>query len=154
MMNLIPWRLNRHTEVSGLQHEVNRLIEDFFSLPDLWREWEREGGTGVMPAVDVHETEKDVLVEAELPGIDPKNVEVDIEGGVLHLRGERSHEEDRTTKGVHRIERWYGRFERYLPLPDTIDKDDVQADYKNGILTVRIGKRPDAVPRKIPIAAA
>jgi len=154
MLSLIPWRRNRPTEVSTLQHHVNRLFEDFFALPDLWRDLEDERGMGFMPAVDVRETEKDVLVEAELPGIDPKEVNLEIENGALHLRGERRHEEKHKADGVRRVERYYGRFERYLPLPESIDNDNVEAEYKNGILRIRIGKRPDAAPRKIPVAAA
>jgi len=154
MLSLIPWRRNRPTEVSTLQHQVNRLFEDFFALPDLWRDLDRERGMGFMPAVDVRETEKEVLVDAELPGIDPTEVELHIESGALHLCGERRREEEQKADGVCRVERYHGRFERYLPLPDSIDANDVNAEYKNGVLKVRIGKRPDAAPRKIAIAAA
>jgi len=154
MLNLMPWRRNRAAEVSPVQHEINRLFEDFFRLPDLWRQGAPEGGTGFMPAVDVRETEKAVTVEAELPGIDPKAIDIAIENGALHLRGERSHEEERTAHGARRIERSYGRFERYLPLPDSIDKDAVEATYKDGILTITIGRRPEAAPRKIAVKAA
>lgn len=152
MLGLIPWRRNRHTEASPLQHEVNRLFEDFFSLPDLWRG--PEPGAGFMPAVDVHETDKEVVVEAELPGLDPKEIELEIENGALHLRGERTQEQEHKSRGACRLERFYGRFERYLPLPDSIDRDNVEAAYKNGVLTIKIAKRPDAAPHKIPVAAA
>jgi len=154
MFELIPWRKNRQTEMSPVQHEVNRLFEDFFTLPDMWRDLERAPGMSFMPAVDVRETEKEVLVEAELPGVDPKEVHVEIENDTLHLRGERTHEQERTRAGFTHTERFYGRFERYLPLPGSIDKDQVEAAYKNGILTIRIAKRPEAAPRKIAVKAA
>jgi HSP20 family protein len=155
MLNLIPWRRNRAAEVSPVQHEVNRLFEDFFRLPDIWREWERAHESGFMPAVDVRETEKAVIVEAELPGIDPKAIDIAIENCTLHLRGERSREEERESPGgVRRIERSYGRFERYLPLPDSIDRDAVEATCKDGVVTITIGKRPETTPRTIAVKAA
>jgi len=154
MFSLVPWRKNRQIEMSPIQHEVNRLFEDFLTLPEMWRGFERATGMGFMPAVDVRETEKEVLVEAELPGVDPKEVHLEIENGALHLRGERTHEEERTRGGYLHTERFYGRFERYLPLPDSIDKNQVEAAYRNGVLRVKIAKRLDAAPRKIAVNAA
>jgi len=154
MFDLIPWRKNRSMEMSPIQHEINRLFEDFFRLPDVGGESERAPGKGFMPAVDVRETDKEVLVEAELPGIDPKEVQVEIENDALHVRGERTHEEERKRGGYVHTERYYGRFERYLPLPDSIDKDKVEAAYKNGVLKIKIAKRPDAAPRKIDVKVA
>jgi len=154
MFDVIPWRKNRQVEMSPIQHEVNRLFEDFFRLPDMWGDLERAHGLGFMPAVDVRETDKEVLVEAELPGVDPKEVQLEIENGALHLSGERTHVEERKDRGYLHTERFYGRFERYLPLPDSIDKDNVEAAYKNGVLKIKIAKHPDAAPRKIEVKAA
>jgi len=154
MFDLIPWRTTRQMELSPIQHEVNRVFEDFFRLPELWGDLERSPGMRFMPAVDVRETENEVLVEAELPGVDPKEVQVEIENDTLHLSGERTHEEERKAGGYLHTERFYGRFERYLPLPDSVDQNQVEAAYKNVVLKIRIAKRPDAAPRKIDVKAA
>jgi len=154
MFDLIPWRNTHQMELSPVQHEVNRMFEDFFRLPDLWGDLERASSMGFMPLVDVRETDNEVLVEAELPGIDPKDVQVEIHNGALHLSGERSDEEERKSKGYLHSERCYGRFERYLPLPESVDESRVEAACKNGVLKIRIAKRPDAAPRKIDVKAA
>ncbi len=101
------------------------------------------------PAVDIYENENDLVLKADLPEIDPKTVGIQLENGTLTLKGERKFEEQKESKGFHRIERSYGAFVRAFSLPDTVDGEKVKADYKNGVLTVTLPKKEVAKPRTI-----
>ncbi|HEX4164839.1 MAG TPA: Hsp20/alpha crystallin family protein [Bryobacteraceae bacterium] len=102
------------------------------------------------PAVDIAETENDLVVKADIPDVDPKDVSIQLENGTLTLKGERKFEEQSTDqKGFHRIERSYGSFVRAFSLPNTVDGEKVKADYKNGVLTVTLPKKEVAKPKKI-----
>lgn len=101
------------------------------------------------PAVDIFETDNDVVLKADIPDIDPKNVAIQLENGTLTLKGERKFEDQKNGKGFHRIERSYGSFTRAFSLPDTVDGEKVKADYKNGVLTVTLPKKEVAKPRTI-----
>jgi len=106
------------------------------------------------PAVDVYETENELVLKADLPDVDPKNVEVQFENGTLRLKGNRKFEEEKNGKGYHRIERSYGSFVRAFSLPETVDPEKVKADFKNGVLTVTMQKKEIAKPRPIPVHAS
>jgi HSP20 family protein len=103
------------------------------------------------PAVDIFETQNELVLKADLPDIDPKLVGIQLENGTLTLRGERKFESENNGKGFHRIERPYGQFVRAFSLPDTVEGDQVKADYKNGVLTVTLPKKEVAKPRTINI---
>jgi HSP20 family protein len=103
------------------------------------------------PAVDVKEDDKAYMVEADIPGVDPKNVEVTLENGVLTIRGERKEEHKEEKDSYHRVERFSGMFSRRFTLPEAADADGVKADMSNGVLKVRIPKRETAVSRRIQI---
>lgn len=104
------------------------------------------------PAVDIYETENELVLKADLPDVDPKNVGIQLENGTLTLKGERRFEEQKNgQKGFHRIERSYGTFVRAFSLPDTVDGEKVKADYKNGVLTVTLPKKEVAKPKTINI---
>ncbi len=104
------------------------------------------------PAVDIFETENDLVLKADLPDVDPKNVGIQLENHTLTLKGERKFEsEEKTQKGFHRIERSYGKFVRAFSLPDTVEGEKVKADYKNGVLTITLPKKEVAKPRSINI---
>lgn len=149
-MQLVPRKPFGERAVRTLRGEVDRLFEDFFRMPSLFGS-NLEEDRPFMPAVDVCETDTDVVVEAELPGVDPAQVEVNLDGGSLVLRGERKHEEEKKTKNAHRVERFFGQFERRIGLPEGVNPEDVEATYKEGVLTVRIGKREEVKPRSIPV---
>ena len=104
------------------------------------------------PAVDIFENENELVLKADLPEVDPKNVGIQMENGTLTLRGERRFEENKGGKGYHRIERGYGSFVRAFSLPETIDPEKVSADYKNGVLTITLPKKEVAKPRTVNIA--
>ena len=101
------------------------------------------------PAVDIYETENELVLKADIPDVDPKNVGIQLENGTLTLKGERKFEQEKNGKGFHRIERSYGSFVRAFSLPDTVDAEHVKADYKNGVLTVTVPKKEVAKPRTI-----
>ena len=101
------------------------------------------------PAVDIFENENSLILKADLPDIDPKTVGIQLENGTLTLKGERKFEHQDNNRGFHRIERSYGSFVRAFSLPDTVDGDNVKADYKNGVLTVTLAKKEVAKPKTI-----
>jgi HSP20 family protein len=101
------------------------------------------------PPVEIYETENELVLKADVPEVDPKNVAIQMENGTLTLRGERRFDEQRNGRGFHRIERGYGSFVRAFSLPDTVEPDKVKADYKNGVLTVVLPKKEVAKPRTV-----
>lgn len=100
------------------------------------------------PPVDILETENDLILKADLPDVDLKDIDIQVENGTLTLKGERKFEQK---EGYHRIERGYGSFIRYFSLPDSVDPEKVSADYKNGVLTVTMAKKEVAKPRSIKV---
>jgi HSP20 family protein len=120
------------------QDSVNRL----FSEPN-GRPW--------VPAVDIQETDHELIVKADVPDVEMKDIDVRMENGTLTLRGERKFEAKKNEGGWHRLERSYGVFERVFTLPDTVDAEGVKADYKNGVLTVTLPKKEIAKPRQIKV---
>ncbi|NLX24110.1 MAG: Hsp20/alpha crystallin family protein [Phycisphaerae bacterium] len=157
-MNLIPWR-NKGTERVGseacsidrFRSELDRAFESFF----------RGGGDtfdrllspvlGWGPAVDVSEDDKQVTVRAEIPGVDPKDLDVTVSGDTLTLSGEKKEETHEEKGGWYHAERRFGSFRRTLRLPAEVDADEVEATYQNGVLTVRLNKTERAVGRRIAI---
>ena len=102
------------------------------------------------PAVDILETENELILKADLPDVDAKNVGIQVENGTLTLKGERKFEQEKTGhKGYHRIERSYGSFVRAFSLPETVNVEQVKADYKNGVLTITLPKKEVAKPKTI-----
>ena len=104
------------------------------------------------PAVDIFETANELVLKADIPDVDPKQVGIQLENSTFTLKGERKFEnEQKNGKGFHRIERSYGSFVRAFSLPDTVDGDKVKADYKNGVLTLTLPKKEVAKPKTINI---
>ena len=103
--------------------------------------------------MDVRETDKEIVVEAELPGIDDKDISLSLQDGILTIRGEKKHERDEENESYRMMERRYGSFQRSLRLPHTVDEDKVEANFDKGVLKVKLLKRPEAIGRQrtIPI---
>jgi len=124
-----------------------RLFEDAFtrmlSEPRTGRPWS--------PAVDIFETENELVLKADLPDVELKDIDVRIENQTLSLKGERRFEQEENTKGFHRIERQYGGFVRSFAIPATVETDKVGADYRNGVLTVTLPKKEAAKPRQVKV---
>jgi HSP20 family protein len=120
-----------------LRSEVDRLFEGFpFRMPSL-----RLGRlAATAPAIEMSETDKNYKVTAELPGMDPDNVEVSFEDGALRIAGEKKVEREETERGYRFSERSYGSFERMIPLPAAADPEKISARFKNGVLTVTVAK--------------
>ncbi len=134
----------------SLRKEMDRLFDRFgeIELPDL-----RWGGEWA-PALDVTETKDAVVVQAEVPGIDPAKIQVALEEGLLTIKGEKAEEREEKEEQVYRKERVYGAFARSIRLPAAVDAAKVEATFKNGLLTVTLQKAPAAKGTTIPIKTA
>jgi HSP20 family protein len=106
------------------------------------------------PSVDVFETEGEVVIKAELPGMDAKDIEIKLENNVLMLRGDRRFEKETKNENYHRIERSYGNFARSFSLPAFVDEFKVRAEYKNGLLLILLPKKEQAKSKEIKVTAA
>lgn len=124
-----------------------RMFEDtlnrFFSEPTSSRPWS--------PAVDIRETENELVLKADLPEMKLEDLDIQLENGTLTLKGERKFEKSEEDRGYHRIERRYGSFVRAFALPEYADAEKVAADYKDGVLTVTVPKKELAKPRAIKV---
>lgn len=160
-MNIIPWLSKREqnlspaspeASLSRLRGEMDRLFDRFFTDP--WGGLESFGGQSLMgPRLDMSETENDVTIKAELPGVDPKEVDVRVQGNVLSIRGEKKLDHEEKRRDYQYVERQYGAFHRSVPLPPSVDPDKVDASFKDGVLTLTVAKRPDAKVKKIEVKA-
>lgn len=128
------------TPLRLFQDSVNRI----FSEGAATRPW--------TPSVDIKETENEITLIADVPGVDQKDLEIKIEDGTLTLKGERKFEEEKKGEGYHRIERGYGSFVRCFSIPDSVDPEKVKASYKNGVLTVHLPKKEVAKPRTVKVS--
>jgi HSP20 family protein len=148
----IPYREDdRSNPFLSLHREMNRLFDDFFRDFDM--RLPMMGGVGFnggWPHIDVSETDKEVTITAELPGMEEKDVELLLEDGVLKLKGEKRAESE--DKDRQFSERYYGHFERRIPLDAEVQADKAQARFKNGVLTVTLPKNPEAQPKSRRIA--
>ena len=127
-----------------------RLFEDaftrLFNEPQTNRPW--------TPAVDIYETENDLVVKADLPDVDLKDIDVRVENQTLTIAGERKFEKQDNVAGYHRIERSYGNFTRSFAVPNSFDTEKIAASFKNGVLSVSLPKKEAAKPRQIKIEAS
>ena len=150
-MTIVRWEPFR--SLVALQERMNRLFDE--SARGAGRGQEEDWSMGAWsPAVDIYEKGTDVVLKAELPGIDPKDVDIRIENNVLTLRGERKFEEETKQENYHRVERSYGAFTRAFTLPSTVDTGNVKAEYKDGVLRITLPKREDAKPKQIQVQIA
>ncbi len=131
-------------DIVRMQDEMSRLFGD--RLPFAAGE-----SLGWTPACDVYEDGEEVTVRVELGGVEPKDVDIRFENGVLTLKGERKLEKEDKRDNYHRIELSYGTFTRSFSLPGTIDPDRIRAESKNGILVVHLPKKPEAQPKSIQV---
>jgi HSP20 family protein len=141
--------LNRWEPFRGaatLQEQVNRLFGNV-----LEHSGEESNLTSWAPAVDIYETEHELVVKADLPEVDPKELDIRVENNLLTIRGERKFEKKVSEDHYLRIERAYGSFSRSFSLANTVDADAIKADYQNGVLTLTIPKREEAKPKQIKV---
>jgi len=161
-MSLIPFRTKRSSgmepanlaTISDFRNEMNRLFEGFLNRPSWGASWFETAEPGTwMPAIDMQESDAEIHVRAELPGIDPKDVDVSVSEDRLLISGEKKSEAERTTDGWTHRESHYGSFSRAIPLPESVDPAKVTARYDKGVLTVELKKSPTSTSRKVPVMA-
>jgi HSP20 family protein len=139
----VPYRDDERSPFLSLHREMNRMFDDFFRDFDMRLPTAAGSGFNARwPQLDVAETDKELTVTAELPGMEEKDVELLLEDGMLTLRGEKRAETE--DKDRQFSERYYGRFERRIPLDTQVQADKVEARFKNGVLTVTLPKDPQA----------
>jgi HSP20 family protein len=138
--------LSNFRSTSTLQDQINRLFNDTFE-----RTGQESNLTAWAPAVDIYESEHELVVKADLPDIDPKDLDIRVENNILTIRGERKFEKKVNEDNYLRVERAYGAFSRSFALANTVNPDGIKADYQNGVLTLVIPKREEAKPKQIKV---
>lgn len=146
-MNLVKW--NPWREMETFSDRMNRLFDGSF-IPTAWVS-EESGLRNWRPAVDIYDNDEYIVIKAELPGVDKKDIHVDVKDGVLTLSGERTYENEVKEDNYHRRERASGKFQRSFTLPEGFDPDKIDADYKDGVLKIEIPKPKEKKPKKITI---
>ncbi len=150
MKNLIPWK-RRDRELVNFSKDFDSLLDQFFkepvfSIPRLFEEdW--------YPSVDVSEGKRDIIVKAEIPGVDKEGIDISLDGRILTIRGEKKQEKEHSDEHYHRVESSFGFYKRTLELPADVDESKVDAKYKNGVLKIKLKKAKTAETKKIDIKA-
>lgn len=144
MSSITRW--DTYSGLGSLQDHVNRLFENSSAR--------RPGSSALStwaPAVDIFETEDELVVKADVPDVDQKDIDVRVENNMLTVRGERKLEEKTEKENYLRVERTYGTFSRSFRLPNTVNNEAIMADYKNGVLTVTLPKRAESKPKQVKV---
>ncbi len=141
-----PWSL-----VDRLEREMERSLE---SMRRLIRPEEETAAAVWAPSVDIKEESNRYVVQADLPGVKPEDIEVTLQNGVLTIKGERQTEAKEEKENYRRIERFYGSFFRRFSLPESVEEEKIEANYDKGVLTVSIPKKPEVQPKKISVKVA
>jgi HSP20 family protein len=157
-MNLIPWKNKSTEETSGgstalstLRSDMDRLFDAFVREPFGALDWSFGSSGAWSPAVDLAESDTEYTVRAELPGLDPDDLNVSVTENQLTLSGEKRETSEKKEEGYYHSESRYGSFCRSIPLPGAIDSSQVDAEYKNGVLTVHLAKSPENTPKHIDV---
>src|ERR1700741_2882746 len=132
--------------VTALQDQINRLFNDNFE-----RVGEESNLTAWAPSVDIYETEQELVVKADLPDVDPKDLDIRVENNILTIRGERKFEKKVNEENYLRVERAYGSFSRSFALANTVNTEAIKADYQDGVLTLVVPKREEAKAKQIKV---
>ncbi len=147
MMNLVRWSPWR--EMSTLQNRVNRLFDNSTFHTDLMND---DISTGMWnPVVDLFEKDDHYVIKAEIPGVDKKDIRIDLKDRVLTLSGERSYDNEVKEENYYRRERSYGKFQRAFTLPADVDSDKITAEFKEGVLQVEVPKPEEPKPKQVTI---
>ena len=163
--DLAPWWRSDETggkneltqPLADFHREMDRVFANFFKGFDLAPVFGEKGGNGqLVPRVDVSETDKEVQVTADLPGLDEKEIEVTLSNGNLTIKGEKKAEKEEKGKEFHRVERSYGMYQRVVPLPCEVEENKVSADFSKGVLIVKLpkSKQAKAASKKIQVKSA
>ncbi|MGQ9920784.1 MAG: Hsp20/alpha crystallin family protein [Desulfobacca sp.] len=147
-MDIMEWKPFR--EITRLRSEMDRLWDDYFGSG---RKGLRPTEGTWLPSVDVSETADKVVVKAEVPGMDAKDIDISLSGDLLTIKGEKKTEREEKEENYHLVERSYGSFSRSLRLPVAVDADKIEATYKQGVLTITCPKKEEAKAKLIEIKA-
>ena len=153
LRSLIPIGRNRSvaSPFMSLQREIDRLFEDFSrGFPTI----AGNGATALMPSIDVTETDKEIEITAELPGLEEKDVQINVADNILTIRGEKKAEKEQKDKNYRLVERSYGSFERTLELPEGVNADAIKANISKGLLKVTVPKPAPTQAKKIEVKSA
>jgi HSP20 family protein len=140
-------RWDPYRELSSLQNRLSRLFDEQYS----GREESLTAGAFV-PPVDIYEDEQSIQLKVEVPGVNEKDLDIKVENNVLTVSGERKFEKEEKEENFRRVERRYGSFSRSFTLPNTLDTENIQANYDHGVLTIRLAKRAEAKPKQIKVS--
>jgi len=149
-MAIVRWEPFR--DLVAVQDRLNRIFDDTFRGNPRGSDEDWALGGQWAPSVDIFEHEGNLVLRAELPGIEPKDVDVRVENNVLTLRGERKFESEVKREKYHRVERAYGTFSRSFTLPNVVDTEKIKAEYKDGVLQVTLPQREEAKPKQIQVS--
>ena len=145
-MELTPWRPFGEG-LTSLRNEMDRLFDRFFgektSIEPIEGRW--------IPALDIVETKNAIVINAEIPGIDPQDINISITGDTLTIKGEKKQEKEEKDENYHKIERSYGSFSRSIRIPVDIHSEKIEAKYKNGILKITLPKKEESKPKEIKV---
>jgi HSP20 family protein len=139
-------RLQPFRGFSTLQDQVNRIFNE-----TVRSQGDESALTAWAPSVDIYETPNELVVKADLPEVDEKDIDIRVENNLLTIRGERKFDKSVTEDNYLRIERTYGSFSRSFSLPNTVNSEAIRAEYKNGVLTVNLPKREESKPRQVKV---
>ncbi len=136
---------NPFSELEKVKAEFDNLFQNL--LPTVY------GGAdmALVPAIDIYETDKEVVVKVEIPGVKKEDLEVSVKDNVLYIKGEKKEEREENTEAIHKVERIYGKFERSITLPQNVKTQEAKAEYKDGILEIRFPKKEESQSTKINI---
>ena len=135
--------------LSSVDSQFSRLLNDFFARPG-----QESNLTTWAPAVDIYETEHELVVKGDLPDVKPEDLDIRVENNILTIRGDRKFEKKVDEKNYLRVERSYGSFSRSFSLANTVNTEAIKADYQSGVLTLTIPKREEAKPKQIKVSVA
>lgn len=162
-MKIIPWR-NRTDEseaITRLRSELDRLFDEALTMP--FGAWEtkpllpgvdRTRNGGWFPALDISDSDNELTLRLEVPGIEPKALNVSVTGRVLTVTGEKKEETERKGEDFYHRERRFGTFRRSIELPEAVDADRITAEYSNGVATIRVPKKASVKPRQVEVRPA
>ena len=146
---LVPWRTRFPVTFRRIERDMEELMDRFFRDEEFWGAPEKV----FAPSVDVAETDKGYEITLDLPGIDPKDLTVEVRDGSLWVSGERKEEKEEKGKTYHRVERHYGAFRRMVPFDLPVDREKVEAKYHEGVLKISVAKMPEAETKRIEVKA-
>jgi len=145
-MAIIRWDPFR--DIVTLREKMNRLFEDAVTARGEEKDMISSTWT---PSIDIYETENEIVLTAEVPGVDEKDIDIKIENNTLSIQGERKFEKETKEENYHRIERSYGSFFRSFTIPHNVDQDKIEAEHEGGVLRVVMPKKPEAKPKKVKV---